>query len=108
MGPVATDTAVHFSGLVFEDKGPALVNMALEAGLLVVVSLVQHFRSLSHSESGGETAVGVVAIAAGHEALVNTMLEWKTKLRAHVRMTPIADFELALGEQVLRRSRIMN
>lgn len=50
----------------------------------------------------------IMTIAARHEALVHTMLEWQIKLRADVGMALVTDVGLALGQQVLGRFRIVN
>ena len=105
---MATDTAIHFPSLMFEDVWPALVGMALDTRLLAIVGLVEHFGRLSHAEGWGEAAVRVVTIAACHETFVHTMLERQIELRAHVRVTLVAHFGLTLGEQVLGRGRTVN
>ena len=40
---VAGDTTVFLAGLVFEHERSALLHMALDAGLIVAVRLIQHF-----------------------------------------------------------------
>ena len=64
MRHMATDAALHLTCLVFENERAALVHMALEAGLLVPVGLVQHLVGLTHGEGGRETAMRVVTIGA--------------------------------------------
>src|SRR5947209_7479194 len=98
---MTTDAAIHLTSLVFKDEGPALVDMALQAGLLVVVGLVEHLRGLTHAKRGGETAMRIVAIAACHGALVHTVLKRQIELRAYVGMAPVAKFRLLFGEQIL-------
>src|SRR3954447_4800237 len=45
---MTTDAAVHFACLVFKQKRSALVHMALHAGLIVAVRLVEHLGGLTH------------------------------------------------------------
>ena len=108
MRPMASDTAVHLTCLMFEQERATLVHMTLETGLLVIVRLVQHFRGLTHPEGRGEAAVRVMAVAALHKALVHPVLKRQIELRAHIGVTLVTSLGLALREQILWRSRIVN
>ena len=99
--PVASDAALHFPGLVFEDERPALVHVTLDTGLVVAVGLVEHLGGLSHAERGGKAAVRVMAIGAHHEPFVHTVFGGQVELRPHVRVAFVAGVGLALSEQVL-------
>jgi len=105
---VASDAAIHLPRLVFEDKRPASLHVALEARLLTAVCLVQHLRGLSHAESGCEAAMRVVTIAARHEAFIDPVLAGQVELRPHVRVAFVTGLRLAFGEQVLVRCRTVN
>ena len=62
-------------------NGPRLVHVALDTGLLVAVRLVEHFGSLSHAESGRESAVRIVAVGADHEPFIHTVFGGQVELR---------------------------
>jgi len=104
---VAGNAAIFLSGLVLEQERAALLDVAFHAGLVVSVRLVEHPGRLPHSESGGETAVGVVAIRAAHEALIDAVLAGEIELRLDIGVTAVAGVGLTLGEQVLHRHRMV-
>jgi hypothetical protein len=95
---MARDTAIHLTDLMFENEWTALVDMALKAGLLVKMRLVEHLRGLAHAKGGRETAMWVMAVAARHKALIDAVLEGEIKLRAHIAVTPITSFGLTFGK----------
>src|SRR5687767_6850814 len=50
----------------------------------------------------------IVTVGARHEALVHSMLRWHLELRAHARMTSIAEFPLLFRKQEFRSGRAMD
>ena len=108
MWTVAGYAPIHFAYLVLEYERTALIHVALQAGLLVVVRLVQHLRCLPHAERWREAAMRIVAIAALHEALVHSVLEWQIELRPHVRVALVTCLGLAFRKQILWCFGIVN
>ena len=91
---VAAAAAFSFHGHVFEDKGPLLVCMALEANR---VSAGQG----SHL-SKRRRAVSIVAVAALDEPLVYTVVIRSGEVSLHGDVTSVAEFWLFPNKQILR------
>ena len=90
MRQVTTLAAHRLSRLVFEDERAALIDVALEAGLLVRERLLASCGRLSHAPGGREPAMRIVAIGTLHEALVHAMLERHRELRADGVVTGVS------------------
>jgi hypothetical protein len=105
---VASDTTIHFTGLVRVEERAAPLHVTLQAGLISIMRLVEHFGGLSHTECGREPAVRVMAIAAFDQPFIDPVFAGQIELRPDVSVALIAVFGLILGEQVLGSSRVMN
>lgn len=66
--------AVDPNGRVLEEERPPLIGVAFQAGLFISERLVGHTRPGAHPPSWGGCAVGIVAVSAGHETLVDAVL----------------------------------
>lgn len=93
---------------MLKHEGPALFGVAFEAGLFIAQRLVNHARTRRHPPGGSECAVRIVAIGAGHETLVDAMLEGHVELRSDRLMARIAEVGLIVGEQEFRRRGMMD
>lgn len=105
---VAGLAAFHTDNGMLEGEGSALLGVALEAGFFVCESLVYHARTGGHPPGGSERAVRVMAIRAGHGALVYPVLKGHRELGANIAMTGVAEFGLFVREQELGRGRFVN
>lgn len=95
--------AIHSHGRVLEEKGPAVLSVAFEAGLLVRRGVFYHPRPRSHSPGRRGRAVRIVAICALDNAFIHSMLEGHVELRAHGSMAVVTEIRLCFGEQELGR-----
>jgi len=72
---VAGLTTVDAESSMFESKGAPLIRVALQTRLFVVETLIDHAGPASGAPGGGIGSVRIVAVRAGHEAFIHTMLE---------------------------------
>lgn len=100
--------SVHSYGSVLKYERTALLRVTFEARLFVRHCLIYHARASRHSPGGRESAVGIVAIGAGHESLVDTMFEGHRELGANAGMASVAQFCLIACQQKLRDGRLVN
>jgi len=82
---------------VFECKRSALIRVAVEARFLVSQCLPDEWRPLRHSPRRRERAMWIMAIATGHEALFDPVLEWHREISTDVGVAPVAKLWLGLG-----------
>ena len=75
MRNVARLTALNAHRRVLIEEWTALVDVALETGLFISDSLIDHPWSARHIPGGRKRPMRVVAIRAFHRALVDTMFE---------------------------------
>src|ERR1039457_3885421 len=100
--------ALHPHRRMLVDERPALVHVALQAGLLVPQGLLHHAGTLAHAPRWGECAVRVVAIRTLHEALVHAMLGGHVELRANGGVAHVTKLVLLLGQKILGSGRMVN
>ena len=103
-GLAAVDT---YPGML-EDKGAALLQVALQAGLFVALGLGDQSWPLAHAPGGGVGAVRIVAISALHDAFVHAVFEGHRELGAYLPVAIPAEIDLLLGQEKLGRSRFMD
>ena len=108
VGGVAAFAAIDTDRGVFVDEGTPLIDMALQAGLLIGLRLVDHVRTLAGSPGWGGGSVGIVAIGALDGAFVDAMLEGHGELRAHGGVAGIAEIGLLFGEHLCGSLRLVN
>lgn len=85
--------------LMFVDEGPALIDVAVIADLVLGDGRAQLMGPLG--------AVRVMAIGALDQTFVHAMPKGHRKLWPLLLMAPIAEFGLALNEQELPRFRVV-
>ena len=93
---------------MLEYERSALIDVALEAGLLVRDRLVHHARALSHAPGGRRSAVRIVAVGALHEAFIHAVLGGHVELRADGGMAGVAHLVLLLCQQIFGRRRVVD
>ena len=108
VGGVTTVAAIDAEGGVFEQKGAALVSMALDAGLFVGLGVLLHAGPLAHAPSGGRGAMGIVAVRALDGTFIDAMLEGHGELSFDVGMAAVAEVFLLMGEEVFGGSRFVD
>jgi hypothetical protein len=87
-------TSIDLHRLVFENKRPLFVCVALKADCIL--------RRRSPHLVGLDRAVDVMAIAALDQPFIHAMMERHVELRFLLQMAPIAKLGLGLYEQKLR------
>ena len=95
--------AFYSDGGMLKRKGSALVGVTFQAGFFVHLPLTHHGGPSGHAPARGRRAVGIVAITAGHESFIDTMLEGHRELRADIGVAAVAEFGLAFRQQEFRR-----
>ncbi len=105
---VACLAPVHAGREMLKRERSTLVGVALQAGLFVVQTLIDHAGTSSGAPGWGVRAMGIVAVRARHEALIDPVLERHRELGAHVRVAVVAEIHLLLCEQRLGRLRLMD
>ncbi len=108
MRVMAARTTFHSHRRVLEDKGSALVGMALHTGNVVAESAGNHAGRLRDAPSRGRGAVRVMAVRALDRALVDAVLEGKIEARADIGVALVANLFLAFGEQMTGLLRVVN
>lgn len=93
---------------VFECKRAALIRMTANTGLLSIVAGARHARPDTHPPTGRRGAMRIVAIGAGHEALIDAVLERHRELRSNGVVAAVTEIRLRLGEKELRSLRLVN
>jgi hypothetical protein len=93
---------------MFEREGSALVEMALQTRLFVSERLVDQPGARRHPPSRRESAVRIMAIAAGHEPFINAMLKGHRKIRSDVGMAAVTQLGLSFRQQKLGRRGLVN
>ena len=101
-------TPIDAGSGVFENEGAALVDMALQTGLLVLETGFNHMRAPTHFPSWRVGTVGVMAVRTVHKPFVHPVFERLRELRADVIVATVADFALPLREQVPGRLGLVN
>ncbi len=96
---VADSAAFDAHRSVLEHERPALIDMAVEAGLFIRLRLAYHARPGRHLPGGLERAVGIMAIRTLHGALIHAMLEGHRELRPYLSMAAITKIGLLLREE---------
>jgi len=96
---VASHATFHLHCLVLMDKWPGLVHMALEAHQILRGCRTQLTRLVR--------PVGIMAIAAAYQTLVDTVVERTGELLLRLQMAAIAKLRLLLAHQVLGFFRVM-
>ena len=108
MRNMARTAAINSNGSMFKNEGPALIDMALHAGFLVLEGVRHHAGSGAHAVGRSICAVWIMAIRTLHEAFVYPMLHRHRELCTHIRVAPITKIGLWLGQQLLRRRRLVH
>lgn len=108
MRGMAYRTPIHPRRGMFKQKRAAFVRVALQTWLFVLKPGVHHMGSPRHLPRGRVDAVGIVTVGTVHEPLVYPVLERLRKLRAHIAVTAVADFNLPLRQQLLWGLRPVN
>ena len=75
---------------MLKNKRSAFVGMTLDAGFFVGLRMLHMAWPRRVSPGGLNRSVGIVAIRAIHETLIDAMLEGHGELRAHVRVAAVA------------------
>src|SRR5215471_7507489 len=86
MRRMASDAPFDFHRSMLEREWAGLVGMAIEAELILRCSRAELLRQ--------ETAMLIVAVAAGQESLIHTMVKRPRKVGLHVQMTFVAELRL--------------
>ena len=87
-------TTIDAHRRVLKDEGTSLVDVALHAGLLVALSLIDHPGARRHVGRGRKRPVRIVAIGALDHALIHPMLKGHRELRLDLRVTGITQVHL--------------
>ncbi len=90
------------------DERTALIYMALQARRIGIEGALRHAGVRDAAGGTGERPVRIVTIRTLHEAFVHPVMRGHLKLRADIRVAAVASLILFLGQQKLRRGRMMN
>jgi hypothetical protein len=96
---VARVATFHTHTGMFENKGAALIRVALQTGLFVIVRRSEQTGRAASPPRGREASVRIVAIRALHDAFVDAVFDGHAELRANRLVTPVAKFTLLLCQQ---------
>ena len=105
MARIAT---LHPNTRMFINKWPALIHMALQAGLLIVVRRRNQPRPRPRPPGRRHIAVRIMAIRTLHRTLIHPVLRRHRKLTPYRRMTLITKLRLLFRQQKLRRRRLVH
>ena len=108
MGIVANFAAFHADRRVLIHVRPSFFRVALDAGFLATLHLFNHRGPAGCSPGGGEGPMRIVAIATGHHALVDAVLERHGELRTNIGVALVAELRLHFRQQKFRRGRRMD
>ncbi len=93
---------------MFINERPALVHMALQTRLLIVMRRRNQSRPRPRPPCRSRIPVRIMAIRALHRPLVHPVLRRHFKLPSYRRMALITKLRLLLRQQKLRRRRLMH
>jgi len=96
---VARVAAFHAHTGMFENKRSALIRVALQTRLFVIMRCIQQTGGAAISPRSCEASMWVVAIRALHNAFVDTVFDGHAELSANRLVAPIAKFALLLRQQ---------
>lgn len=105
---VAGGATVDTDCSVLKDEGAALVDVTLHARLFVLEAVRHHARTGRHAGGRGVGSMGIVAIGALHEALIDAVFDGHGELRANVGVATVAEVSLRLGEELLGGGCLMD
>ena len=108
VGNMTRFTAINSQREMLEGERASLADVAFQTRLLVDETLVHQLRPRSHTPRRSERSMRIVAIRALHESLVHPMLGRHRELSPDIRMTPVAELRLRLGEKQFRCRGFMN
>ena len=105
---VATAAAIDTNSGMFKNEGPAFIDMAFEARLLILQAVCHHAGPRTHFPGWSVGTVRVVAIRALHESFIDPMLDRHGKLRPDVGMAAITEISLRLGQKLPGRGSFVD
>ena len=96
---VATRATLDAHRGVLVQERPALVGVALQARKVVPEGLRDHARRVRRAPGRDGSAVRIVAVGAGHRALVHPMLERHLEPRPDLLVAAVAEVALPVSQQ---------
>ncbi len=108
MRQMAGFAAIHPSGGVLKNEGPAFIGVAFYARFFIAELLFHQLRARGHPPRGRVRSMWIVAIRALHHSFVDAMLERHGKLRAHIAVAGVANIRLLLRQQEFGLRRMMH
>ena len=105
---MASLAAVNADTGMLKNKGPALLDVALQTSLFIALGLRDQAWPLAHAPSWGVGTVGIVAIGTLHDAFVHAVLKGHRELGSYRSVAIPAEIDLLLGQQKLRRGGFMD
>ena len=108
MRDVATFASFHADRRMLKGKRPTLVDMTLETRLLVLMGLRNQRGPGRGAPCGSKASMRIVAVAALHEALVDTMLERHGKGRSHFGVAAVTKLRLRFCKKSNGGRELMN
>lgn len=96
---VARVAAFHAHTGMFENKRSALVHVALQTGLFVIVRCTQQAGRAAITPRSGEVSMRIVTIRALNNTFVDAVFDGHVELSANRLMASVAKFTLFLRQQ---------
>jgi hypothetical protein len=108
MWRVADLASFHPHRRVLEREGTSLVYMALKTGFFICQGLGHQCRPRGESPGWRERSVWIVTVYTRHESFIHAMLKRQREIASDIGMAPVTCLRRALGQQKLRRRRLMD